>query len=248
MANKPSAILVCVEFSDILAITLPRNSPHFERVVVVSSFADEYTPRVVAAVPNAELFQTNDFYLDDATFNKGRALNSGLELLPAGWTCILDADIVLPRKMNLAPAIPGNLYTPRRRMLTDISRWHEVVDCPEDWDLLPRNEADDFPGYFQLFHSVHQQPSYPKNWKHAGGCDSEFSEQWPKSRRMRPPFEVLHLGEDGKNWCGRATEFVSGSIHPQAAKRSAELAAILAARDPDDAKFSSEKITPQRQE
>lgn len=244
---KPSAITVCVEFSDILAITLPRNAKHFERIVVVSSFADEYTPRVVATIPNAELFQTNDFYLDGAVFNKGRALESGFDVLGRrGWICVLDADIVLPRNMNLAPAQIGNLHTPRRRMLADISRWPEVVDNHQDWDLLPRQDADAFPGYFQLFHAddpvLKSRPWYETNWRHAGGADSMFSNRWSPRSRVRPPFEVLHLGEDGKNWCGRATEFVSGSLHPQAGARAAELAAMLAARDPDDKLLRSEKL------
>lgn len=69
-----------------------------------------------------------------------------------------------------------------------------------------------------------------------------FSNRWSPRSRVRPSFDVLHLGIDGKNWCGRATEFVSGSLHPQAGARAAELAAMLAARDPDDKLLRNEKL------
>lgn len=247
MRTKPNAITVCVDFSDLLSISLPRNAHHFGRIVVVSDFSDSATAAVVATIPNAILFQTNEFYLDGARFNKGRALESGLDVLGReGMICILDADIIIPRHADLTCATPGKLWTPRRRILTDISRWQEFVAPGADWDELPLNRDEEWAGYFQLFHAgdmaiADRQYWYEPNWTHAGGADSMFAEYWPRAKRARPPFEVLHLGEDGRNWCGRCTPRVDGSIHPQASERAAELQRLLTLRAKTGT-FKAEKI------
>jgi len=57
-----NGITVSVGYDDLLAITLPRNARHFERVVVVSSPDDKATAKVVASVANAELFVTDVFF------------------------------------------------------------------------------------------------------------------------------------------------------------------------------------------
>jgi hypothetical protein len=32
-----------------------------------------------------------------------------------------------------------------------------------------------------------------------------FFQRWPEANRVRPDFEVLHLGEPAENWFGRTT-------------------------------------------
>ncbi len=236
MAAKPNAVLVCVEFSDLLAITLPRNAHHFNHITVITDFSDNATERVVASVPNAGIHKTNDFYQHGAAFNKGAAIESALNwsIQCEGWLCIMDADILLPPHANLSGAIPGKLYTPRRRILADPSRWREWVDS--DWCELPLNRDEEWAGYFQLFHAgdaalVEREHWYDPGYSHAGVSDSLFAEYWPRANRARPPFEVLHLGEDGKNWCGRCTPRVDGSLHPQADARAAALQRFLTLRE-----------------
>lgn len=230
---KVNAITVCVEFSDLLAVTLPRNAKHFKKVLVVSSHWDTPTAAVVRSVPNAELFTTNAFYRGGAAMNKGAAMEEGLDVLGrAGWMCILDADILLPASVELpGGAVSGNLYTPRRRMLYDVTKWMEFLD---DWSELPLHAPEEFAGYFQLFHAndpvLVERPWYGVNWKHAGGCDSDFQKKWGRRNQVRPPFEVLHLGEDGKNWCGRVTPTTRGEVHPDAAARQQQLAAFIDGR------------------
>lgn len=250
MTSKPNAALVCVDFSDLLAICLPRNARHFGRIVVVSDFADSATAEIVATVPNAILYQTNSFYLNGAIFAKWAALNEGLDVLGRnGIICVMDADILLPPHADLSGARPGKLYTPRRRILADPSRWPEFVGHDADWGELPINRDEEWAGYFQLFHAgdqalIGREHWYDPTWRHAGGADSLFAEYWPRQSRARPPFEVLHLGEDGKNWCGRATRRVDGSIHPQADCRRATLERFLTLRE-KNGDFRAERIRSQ---
>lgn len=242
-----NGITISVDYSDILEITLKRNIKHFKKFVVVTSHADFATVEVCSRVPGVVCYQTSAFYSDGAIFRKWLALEEGLDVLGRSeWISVIDADIVLPNEIDFSGATLGNLYTPRRRMLTDITKWREHVDGERDWSDLPLKRNEEFAGYFQLFHAsdpvLHGKKHwYGIDWVHAGGGDSEMAAHWPLRNRVRPPFEVLHLGEDGKNWCGRATMATDGTICPEASGRTAKLEKLLATRK-QDASFRAEKI------
>ena len=79
----PLAVMVSVDYADLLSITLPRNRHHFERVMVVTTpNVSDLATREVARANNAELFCTNSFYDDGAHFNKWKALEQALD---KGW-------------------------------------------------------------------------------------------------------------------------------------------------------------------
>jgi hypothetical protein len=229
---KPNAITISVGYSDLLAVTLHRNAKHFERILVVTDWRDADTFAVAMSVPNAEIFQTSAFYEGaGAVFRKWLALERGLdELGRTGWICVLDADILLPDNLDLRPCVPGFLYSPYRRMLIDPAGYRDDLA----WDGLNRAPDGEFAGYFQLFHAddplLGTEPWYQTEWKHAGGADSFFQAKWPRKRRIRLPYDVLHLGQDGVNWCGRTTPRLDGSIHPDAAARAKQLSDFIAGR------------------
>lgn len=231
-----NGITVSVGYGDILAVTLPRNAKHFEHVIVVTDSKDKETRDVIAKVPNAVPYITDSFYLDGATFNKGRALEEGLQCIDCeglghGWILVHDADILMPDVMPLESCVPGNLYNPPRRMLYDPTQWREDLD----WKTLDlAGDVNEFPGYFQLFHTsdpvLRSRPWYAVDWKHAGGCDSAFQKKWSADKKFRPDFEVLHLGEDGKNWCGRATKRMDGTMPAGASENAAALRKFIQRR------------------
>jgi hypothetical protein len=207
------AIMVCVDYSDYLAITLPRNRHHFDEVMVVTSLADTKTRRICRD-NNATTFCTESFWEDGADFNKWKALELGLDALGRdGWICLMDADVIWPKTIPPVDYQAGHLYTPRRRMM------YEVVDplpLETEWDQFPVHKNDaEFAGYSQIFHgsdaALGEAPWHDINWKHAGGADSFFQLKWARSRKIRPPWEVLHLGPAGCNWCGRATDYLDGT-------------------------------------
>jgi hypothetical protein len=85
-------LTVCVDYGDLLAVTLPRNARGFERVVVATTEADRATLDIVADVPNAVAFTTDAFTRDGATFNKGLAIEEAIEFFgreSLGWLCLL---------------------------------------------------------------------------------------------------------------------------------------------------------------
>jgi hypothetical protein len=237
------AILVSVDFADLLAITLPYNRHHFTDVLVVTTHEDKET-QWVALENRAQLFLTNAFYQNGADFNKWLALELGLDAFGRdGWLCIMDADVLWPRETSRTVSqgqryheigrLPldlkiGNLYTPRRRML-DESGWRQNLSeagAPPErlWPDLPLHPQQvEFAGYTQIFHAndphLPSPPWHQTDWRHCGGADSFFQALWPPQRKVRPPFEVLHLGPAGLNSCGRVTPRLDGTEFHEAEER-----------------------------
>lgn len=177
-----------------------------------------------------EVHVTDSFYSDGAFFNKWKALNEALRSKRdrCEWFAVVDADVVWPAKISKDFLEPGRLFVPRRRMCKSI----ECVPEEDSWDSFEISQEVDFAGYSQIFRSDDQKVNdfYEENWKHAGGADTEFQNRWDVSLRVRPPFTVLHLGEDGKNWCGRATPYRDGSVNDLASERAERLESIFRKR------------------
>lgn len=223
------SVVVCVEYDDLLRVTLSRNHKHFVETIVVTSPADVKTQALVREFPNVTACVTDAFYRNGNKFNKGAALEEGLEATGRkGWIVVWDADIVMPPKMPLAGLTPNCLYNPRRHILDDPSEFSDTLD----WNTVPVRPDRWFPGYFQLFHSddpaLRLRPWYGSRWEHAGGCDSDFERKWVLASRKRLPFNVLHLGPCDTNWYGRTTERLDSEAIDEAvlSERKARMGAI----------------------
>lgn len=226
------AILVSVDYADLLAITLPYNRHHFSEVMVVTSKLDTLTPEVAIA-NGAGVYSTDSFYDDGAIFNKWKALEEGLDLFGRdGWLCVMDADVLWPKDAVLPEMGCGQLCTPYRRMMLDFSG---DVPPENEWLNYRRHKnAGEWAGYSQVFHAddpcLGKPPWHQVNWTHAGGADSFFQRKWLKAKKMRPDFEVLHLGSPATNWCGRVTPYLSGEIPAGAGIRTNHLRQIFRER------------------
>lgn len=261
--NPLRAILVCVDYSDLLAITLPYNRHHFSEVMVVTSFNDAATVKV-ALDNGASLYQTDVFYHYGAVFNKFAALEKALDCFGRhGWMCIMDADVLWPRHIDWTflidhlfepedPTDPNSplemqdsqfLYTPLRRMMLDVT---QPVPQEPYWKTFPLHPQQvEWAGYTQIFsaYDPHLPPApwHQTDWKHAGGADSFFQQLWPASCKRRPHFECLHLGPAGQNWCGRTSPLTDGSTPPQADERMLHLRKFMRQRRVSKS-FDSEKL------
>lgn len=243
------AITVCIDFADLLDISLAYNSHRFQRRTVVTHPRDDETIRVVRE-HGADLVLTEAFYDRGADFNKYAALEYGLDLMGReGWIAVVDVDILFPKYMPDWTKEKGCLYVPRRRMFPVIPA--QVEDVPPDWGKYRYPMVnEEFAGYCQIFHAddpvLGPAPWYETNWTWAAGPDSVFHEKWPEDRKVRPPFEVLHLGPAFTNWAGRITPMADGSAPLGAGQRSARRLQILAgrqrlSREGEDV-FSGEKL------
>jgi hypothetical protein len=228
------AITICVDYADLLRVTLPRSQKHFHSVTVVTTPGDEETIGVVREF-GADLCITDVFYDKGADFNKFAALEYGLGLMGReGWLAVIDADIYFPLEIPEWSLDQGCLYTPRRRMFPHIPQSAEEI--PDNWLPYAYPMAnEEFAGYCQIFHAddamLGPPPWYETNWIWAGGPDSVFQQKWPDRNKIRPPFEVLHLGPAFQNWAGRIAPMADGTPAQGADRRRRRRAEILERRN-----------------
>jgi len=200
---KINALTVCVNYADLLALSLSRWASSLASLTIVTDTRDTATASL-AREHGVGLLQTDVFYEQGASFNKGAALEQARQQMPwSDWILFFDADIVPEpewfAKVNGCMCQPGSLYSARRR---------ECID-PADRDKpsLPVILGDGVGvGYFQLFHStdpkVQETPLLDTTFKHAGVYDSLFMHRWHGSNRHLLPIVLTHLGPRD-NWFGR---------------------------------------------
>jgi hypothetical protein len=224
------AVLVCVNFSDVLAHTLPLNKKHFDRMVVVTDEGDAAT-WTMCRHHHVECVTTNDFYRQDHAFNKGRGINAGLERLGRkDWLIQIDADIVLPpRFRELVEGVcqleAENIYGIDRLMCPDFDAWIQYVAAPvcqhpDEIFVIPepfrmgarvaKLGDDGFTpiGFFQMWNVASGIVDYPVEHGIGGRADMAHALRWPRHRRVLIP-EIIGIHLEGpiapgqKNWRGR---------------------------------------------
>jgi hypothetical protein len=226
------AILTCVDYADILALSLPWNRRHFSEVFVVTTPRDTRTAQICDQNA-AYAVQTDLFYESGPDhFNKWRALEHGLDVMGrSGWICIMDADVFWPSRADLDSLQVGNLCSPLRRM----APLTPLVPSEQTWAGWPiHRNVNEWAGYTQIFHAsdphLGTAPWHETNWIHCGGADSFFQQKWPRANKVRPDWEVLHMGPSGTNWFGRASEYIDGTLPGGAEERQRKLRETIAKR------------------
>lgn len=229
---KLEAVVVCYNYADFLAHTLPENLQHLDRLVVVTHPDDKATQQLCNKY-SVDYIATTVFHDDGDKLNKGRAINLGLShLRHDGWLLSLDADILLPHRLKEmlyhARLDSKNIYGADRLNVLSYDNWfankHKTVP-QHQWRFMVTPQAE-FPlgsrllhkeygycpiGYFQLWHSS-MAKRFPIVNGSAEHSDVLFSVQWPRQNRiLLPEFFVYHLESDpkakmGANWTGRTTK------------------------------------------
>lgn len=228
---KIEAIVVCVDYSDYLAETLPRNLPHFDRVVVITSAKDTATQELCRKL-SVPYYATNIFYKDGDKFNKARGIDFGLGFVRWNdWIVQLDADTYLPpmtrRWLEWRELDKDCIYGIDRvncvgwdawqRYLAGNSLQHDYmcrVHIPAQFPILDRISIRDYGGYipigyFQLWHGSTQR-RYPIAKGDAEHTDVLHAIQWDHGKRhLIPEIVGIHLQAApqplGSNWGGRTT-------------------------------------------
>lgn len=227
-----SYVTTCVNYLDFLRVAHHHNvsAAAFDDYVIVTTTEDRDTLAWTQAHKEVLPVYTDAFYRGGARFNKGQALNEGLNALRATleeqgitpeWVAIMDADTFVPPdwRAQLAAANLDRewMYGARRVLLptwADYERlWTDDIEsfaCPEGFGF----------GWLQLFHwqSAAFQGRAPGAWYPQGrDCtevDWKFFRAWgdlePGYQRATGcitelPFRVFNLGPDGCNHMGRVS-------------------------------------------
>jgi hypothetical protein len=231
---KIEAVIVCVNYSDFLAWTLPTNKNLFNKLVVVTSKEDVKTQKL-CEFWHVQCVITDRMYEDGAAFNKGKAINDGLKALDSdGWVVHMDADIFLPPMFRVIleglKLDEAGVYAVDRLMCDDFKEWlgywvEPIVSNEADIYVHPRP----FPlgvrlakqsyggwlplGYFQMWNQAKKKLAYPEEHTDAGRSDLLFSQLFDRDHRhLLGEVFCVHLetkmpadGKMGANWNGRRT-------------------------------------------
>jgi hypothetical protein len=204
--NKIDAIIISVDYNDFLSETLANNT-NLLNVTVVTSSSDIVCQELCKNL-GVKCIVTDRMYEDNASFNKGKAINEGLKSLQnPDWILILDADIYLQSdfqevikntNMNVSSLITC------KRLIIDNNDSFESWKNGEDVGRLERAKGY---GYFQLFNAncpTNRKFFYSEDYTDASYSDLEFRDRFRVKKELDT--YVVHLGETNQNWNGRKTE------------------------------------------
>ncbi len=218
---KIEAVITCVNYSDFLAETLPHNRNLFDRTIVVTAPEDEET-RKICEYWNVQCILTDVFETRWNKFNKGKAINVGLNALTrVDWLVHMDADIALPPSarglIETANLDSTAIYGIDRHMVPNAAAWRNFLAEPklqqEGWSdygdcgkfihphpKFPIGTRVAHPsgyvpiGFFQMWHASKIGPGYPEEHTDAGRGDMLFALRWPRAKRhMIPEVIGYHL-------------------------------------------------------
>lgn len=217
MKNKLEAVMVSVDYSDILEIVLNENINIFDHIVVVTTPKDKKTQKICKKY-NCTTVLTDCFYDDGCTFNKGKAINIGYKYLKyKDWVVNIDSDIVLFKNFkelffNIPKLDKEKLYWSKRIIFKNKTEWDVFLQtgaCKK-----PKEEEDAL-GFLQIFNYNSKVFTLLRKYNNdnpyfefscdASQSDLEFKNKW--NIKLRPMLKIpcYHLGEYEKNWNGRVT-------------------------------------------
>ncbi len=217
---KIEAVTVSVGYSDFLAETIPANLSQLDRWTIVTDEQDKDTFKLCHKY-SLPCLTTDDFYRD-GKFNKGRAIQRGLNAISCqDWCLHLDADIVLPpafrKSLESAHLDPSVIYGADRMMVKSWEDWQTIKRFPHHQSgyhayTLPDprvpvgarwvSPTDGYVpiGFFQLWHgsdSIRQgifHKPYPSYHGDAARSDVRFGLFWDRRKRaILPEVFVYHL-------------------------------------------------------
>lgn len=233
--SKLESVIVSFNCLDLLSITLPRNLPELDHVVIVTKPEDKETIDYCAQFRDkVSVVATNAFTWNNCTFNKGLAINYGFQALKChSWVILMDTDCVLVnnfRNKFLESAKDTEcIYGSRRFFIETRKDWDEFCngDKTEKDYLLARGFGY---GFFTAFHyksSTFQRLlqdnmgqknfPYPFWYKVANEIDWVFVRNWDNATMVyNPPlskFPECHYEKHNDTSTGLLRELPFGIYH-----------------------------------
>ena len=195
------AITVCVNYDDILTHMLQQNSKFLHRWFIVTSPDDTKTIQMIEKFgkENVQILLYNDFYKNEADFNKGGAILFAQNYVETNYSSanilILDGDIYLPS--DFTDKLPKSIAEDTLYGAYRTDYW-TLEDFTNETYSGQRNYQQ-FLGHFQLYKS-NTKYKYEDSLN-CSNCDNIFTNKFPKRQRLA--LRVKHLGQGGANWHGR---------------------------------------------
>lgn len=219
---KLEGIIVSVNFSDFLSLSLEESSKYLEHIVVVTSNSDKKTEEICSKYLNVSCIKTDIFWKNGAKFNKGGAIREAFKHLKhKDWILNLDADIILPFNFDLVSDHLSKLdvnkfYGSGRAFVYDYKSYLDIkrgVGRYSDFEYI--NGAGC--GFFQLWNANSRAAKYwgmnnlYTDCNNAGEVDIDFLKKFcPKvehdTNLVDLKLNLIHLGQHGVYRNGRSEQ------------------------------------------
>lgn len=181
-------IIVSVWFNEELEKSLSNNSKLFDNITVVT-ISDDIECQKICNKYGSKVVITNRLYEGKDVFNKGKAINDGVNSLEnPEWILLLDSDIIIPESLDVSKLDKQTIYWTKRK----VNRNGRI-----------RLETSIGLGYFQLFHisKFKDKNIYLERFPTILKSDIFFRKNFKKIEKLK--FDVEHIGSVGVNWKGR---------------------------------------------
>jgi glycosyltransferase involved in cell wall biosynthesis len=206
---KLDVIIISVNYNDCLIITLPKNLEVFENITVITTPEDEMCQKICKKF-GVRYITTNVMYELGAKFNKGKAVDFAIKMLnDPGYVLLLDADMIINRKIDTSLLKRDVLYTTDRVIIEDLDKYKVYLDNTKHFLKNQTVNVDERGiGFFQLFHMssecINRELIYPTDSDDASWTDLKFRDKFSKRENLE--LEAIHLGPAYTNWSGRNSE------------------------------------------
>ncbi len=222
--KKIDVVIVSVNYNDYLAISLRENVKIFNNITIVTSTQDILCQKICEKF-SVNCVVTDVMYEDEATFNKGKAINEGIRSIKnPDFILLIDADIIVKNPINLDSLKDDTLYTSSRYIVKSYSLLEDYLNSKSSVEDVATHESDKGIGFFQMFNinhnSIDKNQVYPEFSNDASWDDLLFRDKFPKRETVQNT--ILHLGDSSINWKGRKTSrFLSDKqLHEIISKKS----------------------------
>ena len=246
--KKIDVIITSVDYNDFLILSLENNTKYFENITVVTSNDDIICQNICKSY-GVKCITTDAFYEDDFVFNKGKAINIGIEsIVNPEFILLLDADIIVTNKFDLSNLELDTLYTSDRWICYNHFQYERWRKGETQVNNLPKYERDNGYGFFQLFNFNNSLDVkwYPSELENSSHPDLKFSSLFSKKQTI--DVDIIHLGDVKKNWNGRKSEkFITDNLFTEILNNKNPLESDLSVYElkTDISKYGKFKISDQ---
>ena len=205
--SKIDLVIVSVDYNDFLVLTLKNNLKYFSRITVVTSTSDVKCQQICESL-NVKCVVTDKMYEGGDSFNKGKAINEGIKSLSEpDWILILDADIIITKKLDILKLERKTVYTSDRWICENYETFKKWEEGEISIEEVGKYEEDRGFGFFQLFNykylNIKGNKVYSESYENAASSDIRFLEMFDRKENIT---SSIHLGSVRSNWRGRKTE------------------------------------------
>lgn len=191
-------LVICVNMSEYLKITLEKNRENFKTYYVLTSPEDKNTKELCKEY-NVNIIEYDNFFNNEFKFNKSGGVKFAQNIIHKlhrlKWVLLIDVDIIITEEcikcINETKLNKKFLYGVKRYDL-----WTKEELLREEKNRLYPIK---FAGFFQLY--FNKKNYYPNFSINASECDMYFMDRFKYKIELNT--YIFHIGKEHSHWDGK---------------------------------------------